>query len=218
MPKADNKAQPLWKINLIYLFVYCFKIKEIPFNDFWKKIMSIVILYSTPNGEARSFKLTKFTLVGRSATCDIQIDDPKMSGRHGSFEIGADGEIIYRDQGSTNGSLLNKEKVNTSIVSLSDEVMLGSTVFSIDENRLNEKELDSIMRSAANKLVKNFKSLLKNQKSASESTNVGKAKSKANLPTQKPHSLQDTRAISKNDLTSTKLELELDPLIKNKKK
>jgi pSer/pThr/pTyr-binding forkhead associated (FHA) protein len=180
--------------------------------------MSIVILYSSPNGETQSFKLTKFTLVGRSGTCDIQVEDPKMSGRHGSFEIGAEGEVIYRDQGSTNGSLLNKEKVNTSIITLSDEIMLGSTVFSIDENRLNEKELDCIMKSAANKLVKNFKSLLKNQKSSSDITSVSKSKTKTNTPTQKPHSLQDTRDISKKDLTSTKLELDYDEITKIKKK
>jgi len=180
--------------------------------------MSIVIIISSPDKEHRSFKLTKFTLIGRSGSCDVQIDDPKMSGRHGSFEIGAEGEIIYRDQGSTNGSFLNKEKINTTIVTLSDEIMLGSSVLTIDENRLNEEELENIMKSAANKLVKNFKNLMKNQKNAGELTSITKSKSKSILPSKKPHSLQDTRGITKNDLTATKLELDFEEGTKIKKK
>jgi pSer/pThr/pTyr-binding forkhead associated (FHA) protein len=180
--------------------------------------MSIVIIISSPGKEQRSFKLTKFTLIGRSGSCDVQVDDPKMSGRHGSFEIGADGEIIYRDQGSTNLSLLNNEKINTTILTLSDEIMLGSSVFTIDENRLNEEELECIMKSAANKLVKNFKNMMKAQKNPGELTSVGKVKSKSILPSKKPHSLQDTRCISKNDLTATKLELDLEEKTKIKKK
>ena len=180
--------------------------------------MSIVIIISSPGKEPSSFKLTKFTLIGRSGSCDVQVDDPKMSGRHGSFEIGADGEVIYRDQGSTNGSLLNKEKINTTVVTLSDEIILGSSVFTIDENRLNEQELECIMKSAANKLVKNFKNMMKTQKNSGELTSISKSKSKSHLPSKKPHSLQDTRGISKNDLTATKLELDFEEGTKIKKK
>jgi hypothetical protein len=52
----------------------------------------------------------------------------------------------------------------------------------------------------------------------SKSKRITKSKSKSNLPSKKPHSLQDTRGISKNDLTATKLELDFEEGTRIKKK
>lgn len=67
-----------------------------------------------------SFELTKETMsLGRSESCDICIPDSTISGHHCSLIIsGSDGEprrAILRDEGSTNGTRYNNERLEPEV-------------------------------------------------------------------------------------------------------
>ena len=58
--------------------------------------------------ERREIGTTSLT-VGRDPSCEIHVDDPSLSRRHGMFEPSAQG-VRFIDLGSRNGSWINKEK------------------------------------------------------------------------------------------------------------
>ncbi len=68
-------------------------------------------------------------VVGRETTCDIALpDDHTASRRHARF-INASGTIIVHDEGSSNGTLVNGQKILEHELSTGDEVQVGSTRF-----------------------------------------------------------------------------------------
>jgi len=50
-------------------------------------------------------------VVGRSAECNLALDDPLVSRRHATFRVGADG-VSVEDLGSRNGVTINGERVS----------------------------------------------------------------------------------------------------------
>lgn len=64
-------------------------------------------------------------VVGRSASCDIQIDDGRVSGRHAWIGI-VDGKAVIRDLKSTNGTFLNAQ---TSTPITESELLAGDTIY-----------------------------------------------------------------------------------------
>lgn len=62
--------------------------------------------------------------LGRDASCDLQLEDPKVSRFHGAFEIDKD-VVHYRDNGSTNGSYLNGTQVHHDRVQAGDLIEVG---------------------------------------------------------------------------------------------
>lgn len=50
-------------------------------------------------------------VIGRSKSCDINIDDPRVSRNHGTLSRDNKGVWTYRDLGSTNGAYINGDKV-----------------------------------------------------------------------------------------------------------
>ncbi|MDK2970644.1 MAG: hypothetical protein PWP23_399 [Candidatus Sumerlaeota bacterium] len=69
--------------------------------------------------------------VGRDATCDIKLEDPRISRIHGFFET-EDGKLYYRDNNSTNGSKLNGEPVARAELKAGDLVQLGGIDIGIE--------------------------------------------------------------------------------------
>lgn len=70
-------------------------------------------------------------LIGRSAECDLRIDDPGISRRHAEVRVtgdGPDAEIAVIDLGSTNGTVVDGQKVTRASVSEGSRIVLGSTV------------------------------------------------------------------------------------------
>ncbi len=73
-------------------------------------------------------------LIGRSAPdLDGRLGgDPKLSRRHAQLSRGADGELRVEDLGSTNGTLLNDERVSAPRkLQVGDRITLGSTVLAV---------------------------------------------------------------------------------------
>jgi pSer/pThr/pTyr-binding forkhead associated (FHA) protein len=74
--------------------------------------------------------------IGRSAACQLSLDDPLVSRRHAIFKVAA-GEILLEDLGSRNGVLVNGQRISGQVkVRPGDKVLIGSqevTVIQLDE-------------------------------------------------------------------------------------
>jgi pSer/pThr/pTyr-binding forkhead associated (FHA) protein len=69
------------------------------------------------------------TTIGR-VKADLTLNDTKVSRRHGELELSAEG-VVYRDTGSTNGSLLNGRAVTTALLKPGDVLKIGETSMTV---------------------------------------------------------------------------------------
>jgi HD-GYP domain-containing protein (c-di-GMP phosphodiesterase class II) len=72
-------------------------------------------------------------IIGRDLTCHLKLDDPKVSRIHALLEVRGD-EIIFRDNNSTNGSLLNGEPAQRAILKPGDVLTIGLSEIHLLEN------------------------------------------------------------------------------------
>lgn len=71
-------------------------------------------------------RLGRRILVGRAASADVRIDDPRVSRLHARIEMRDDG-VYVEDLGSRNGTFVDGEPVVTSRqLATGDEIMLGT--------------------------------------------------------------------------------------------
>jgi len=72
-------------------------------------------------------------IVGRDQTCDIFIPDPHMSRKHLSIDVVGDGTITIIDLGSTNGMVVDGERVPSAILRPGESFTVGQTTFVVDD-------------------------------------------------------------------------------------
>ncbi|MCC7391683.1 HD domain-containing protein [Candidatus Sumerlaeota bacterium] len=126
--------------------------------------------------------LDKDLTVGRETYCDIILDDPKVSRHHGTFQL-RDGKIIFVDNNSTNGTMLNGRKITEAEIRSGDIIKFGSSEFGLleeaDFRTINFVNSDSQVMgvvnagsvradSLANKFQEIFEYYKENQPQASE--------------------------------------------------
>jgi FHA domain-containing protein/zinc ribbon protein len=70
----------------------------------------------TPTGERTS--------IGRSPDCDIFLDDVTVSRKH-ALLLAADGHFTIEDQGSLNGTYVNRRRIESAPLNDGDEVQIG---------------------------------------------------------------------------------------------
>lgn len=99
-------------------------------NIYQKKIdlkihPSLEVIYGPDKG--RKYLLTPGEhRIGRGGNCNIHLADPMISGVHATVEV--DGaSIIFTDEGSRNGSILNNKIVHTHPLHHKDVLVLGGT-------------------------------------------------------------------------------------------
>ncbi|OHV28090.1 hypothetical protein BBK14_18325 [Parafrankia soli] len=68
------------------------------------------------------------TVIGRSVECDIRLNDTGVSRRHGEIRRLPDGQFLYVDAGSTNGSLVNGRAATQVKLVNGDRIELGTAV------------------------------------------------------------------------------------------
>jgi putative nucleotidyltransferase with HDIG domain len=80
-------------------------------------------------------------VLGRDEECDVTLDDGACSRQHALLEL-EDGSYRVRDLGSTNGVLVNGQRLNESALHYGDRFTLGRNlfVFLSEVPRLDEKE------------------------------------------------------------------------------
>lgn len=69
--------------------------------------------------------------VGRGSGCDILLHDPQVSRRHATLEA-RDGHLLLEDLGSSNGTLVNGQRVERRRLRAGDRVAMGQTVLRVE--------------------------------------------------------------------------------------
>jgi pSer/pThr/pTyr-binding forkhead associated (FHA) protein len=106
--------------------------------------MAVVLLVTTNDGQSTELLVLEKCTLGRSSNCDFKIDDRQMSGKHGVFELTHNGELLYTDLGSSNGSYLNNSKIEKIQFKINESLRLGNTTIKIISKKLTAKESISI--------------------------------------------------------------------------
>ena len=104
---------------------------------------SVRILILSEQMRGTSFALTGNQYsIGRAESCDICISDPTISGHHCTLLKLEDERYAVRDEGSTNGTKVNEEKVTDQIIPLAngDILQVGAVEILFDDREDNKQE------------------------------------------------------------------------------
>lgn len=74
---------------------------------------------------------TPGVVIGRGTDADLRINDPGISRKHARIVVAADGDISIEDLGSTNGILINGQRVRHAVLSAGSRIEIGSTRMTI---------------------------------------------------------------------------------------
>ena len=85
---------------------------------------ALLVVKRGPNAGSRFLLDRSTTSAGRHPDSDIFLDDVTVSRRHAEFRRDA-GEFVVVDVGSLNGTYVNREPVDTAVLSTGDEVQIG---------------------------------------------------------------------------------------------
>ncbi len=85
---------------------------------------ALLLVLRGPNRGARFLLDSELTTTGRHPDSDIFLDDVTVSRKHAVFE--QDGDVwAVRDVGSLNGTYVNRERIDSAVLSSGDEVQIG---------------------------------------------------------------------------------------------
>lgn len=74
----------------------------------------------------QSFPFGESVVLGSSADCDIQLDEPGVSARHAEIRLLDTNSLQLKDLGSKTGTLLNGEPVTETLLGSGDEIRIGT--------------------------------------------------------------------------------------------
>ena len=106
--------------------------------------MAIVLIVTPESGDKIELPILSSCTIGRSSSCDLKLDDSKISGKHGLFELTPKGELYYSDLGSSNGSFLNDSQIQKIQFKVNEVLKIGNTTIIIDAKRLTAHEQQSL--------------------------------------------------------------------------
>ena len=64
------------------------------------------------------------TRIGRSPDCEVFLDDVTVSRNHAVL-VERDGQFVIEDQGSLNGTFVNRRRIDNQVLENSDELQIG---------------------------------------------------------------------------------------------
>jgi pSer/pThr/pTyr-binding forkhead associated (FHA) protein len=77
--------------------------------------------------DGRRYQLTgPVTVLGRGSDADVVLDDPGVSRRHAEIRVD-DGDVVVRDLGSTNGTLVDGQRTPSARLSDGSTITVGRT-------------------------------------------------------------------------------------------
>jgi hypothetical protein len=85
----------------------------------------VLVVRRGPNVGARYELNQPVTRAGRHPDSDIFLDDITVSRRHAELERREDGSVVIRDDGSLNGTYVNRERIEEQTLRRGDEVQIG---------------------------------------------------------------------------------------------
>ncbi len=71
---------------------------------------------------------TSPAVIGRHTDCKVRIPDPSVSRQHCEVSF-ADGKIMLRDMGSSNGTFVNRKRITQLELSAGDMLAIGKFIF-----------------------------------------------------------------------------------------
>ncbi len=74
----------------------------------------------------QSFPFGELIVLGSSADCDVQLDEPGVSSRHAEIRLIDGQSLLLKDLGSGTGTLLNGERVIETLLGSGDEIRIGT--------------------------------------------------------------------------------------------
>ena len=99
-------------------------------------------VYVVEKSSGRRIVLEGKMTVGRAESCDIQLQGEGISRSHGLFEL-SDGQLIFTDLGSSNGSFVNGEQLTqTQTLYESDVLAMGDCELDVHSG-LTRSEVNS---------------------------------------------------------------------------
>lgn len=102
-------------------------------------------------------------VIGRSASCDLSIDDPAVSRNHGTLTRDDQGNWSYTDLGSKNGAYINGRKIKrgrTAPLKPGDELAIGMSLCTLFPISLEERRNNIQMRKMDTMLLSPWPSLI----------------------------------------------------------
>jgi diguanylate cyclase (GGDEF)-like protein len=79
------------------------------------------------NCTGKTLSLAGDVVVGRHGRADFPLDEEGVSRRHASFRVAPDGSVSVSDLGSTNGTFVNGERIQSAVLRDGDKIQLGLT-------------------------------------------------------------------------------------------
>ncbi len=113
--------------------------------------MQAILVMFRSTGERRSFSVTRdVTVIGRREDCDLIIPLGEVSRKH--CRLVKDGDLVkVEDLGSANGTYLNGQRVQESLLAPGDTVQVGPVVFVLQLDGVPaDDELRPVIAESAN--------------------------------------------------------------------
>jgi pSer/pThr/pTyr-binding forkhead associated (FHA) protein len=85
---------------------------------------ALLVVQRGPNAGARFLLDAERTTAGRKQDSDIFLDDVTVSRKHAEF-VRRDGQFLVRDVGSLNGTYVDRDRIDETVLKDGDEVQIG---------------------------------------------------------------------------------------------
>jgi len=92
--------------------------------------MTVTLILVRGDGRQSEIPLKGRAIIGRQTDCQIRIPSSGISRHHCELTL-ADGKVLLRDMGSSNGTYVNRQKVQQAQLSAGDLIGLGDLVFAV---------------------------------------------------------------------------------------
>ena len=86
---------------------------------------ALLVVKRGPNAGSRFLLDRPVTSAGRHPDSDILLDDVTVSRRHAEFRLDRDGNWAVADVGSLNGTYVNRQPVESTVLANNDELQIG---------------------------------------------------------------------------------------------
>jgi pSer/pThr/pTyr-binding forkhead associated (FHA) protein len=86
---------------------------------------ALLVVKRGPNAGSRFLLDQPVTSAGRHPDSDILLDDITVSRRHAEFRRDKDGSWTVADVGSLNGTYVNRQPVDSTVLANNDQVQIG---------------------------------------------------------------------------------------------
>jgi len=103
--------------------------------------MAASLILVRADGRQSEIPLRTRAIIGRQTDCQIRIPSAGISRHHCELTL-ADGKILLRDMGSSNGTYVNRQKIQQSQVAAGDLIGIGDMVFVVRMDG-NPAQIDS---------------------------------------------------------------------------